>query len=88
MLNIGFKSYDIEIMEMILILKCINEHPKLKGTELVKLLGISKSTFYRKVEVFRSAGFQAKLKKHGYDVTFDQVVKQELNYKSQCQKQS
>lgn len=71
-MTLELKSYNIEIAEMLIIMKCIHDHPNLKGEALAKMLGIGKSNFYRKVKVLEDIHFRQKLINHGY--TLKQVM--------------
>jgi len=72
-MNIELRSYSLEIAEMFLIKKALDDHPHYKGKEIAKLLKISRSSFYRKLKVYQSEEFHSKLIDEGY--TLDNVLK-------------
>lgn len=74
-MTLELKSYNIEIAEMLIIARCIEENPKLSGIEISKLLGIGKSSFYRKIKLLDDDRFRAKLIDLGYTLSTIQVTK-------------
>jgi DNA-binding MarR family transcriptional regulator len=72
---IELKSYSIEIAEMLIIARCIEENPKLSGTEISRLLGIGRSNFYRKIKLLDDDRFREKLIDLGYTLSTIQITK-------------
>lgn len=72
-IKMEFLSYDMEIIEMLMIQRVMMDYPNEDVIFLAGLLGISKSSFYRKFKKLSDLSFKQKLIEHGYTVKHSMV---------------
>ncbi len=70
---IELKTYDLRIAEIIVILRCIQDHGHLGRSgwkTIIKKLGISRAGFYRKIKLFDNQKIIDELIDLGYTLSF------------------
>lgn len=69
-MTIELKTYDLQILELVVIMRCMQDHPNVKVTDLAKILNVGKSTLYRKIEALKDPATHAKFIDIGYTLSF------------------
>lgn len=71
-MTIELRSYDLSVAELVIIAKCIADHPDANGVTIAKILGMSKSNFYLKVKQLSDPDTRHRLIDLGY--TLQEVI--------------
>lgn len=77
---IEIRSYDLELAELVIISRCINNYPRKSFVSLSKVLGISKSNLYRKIEMLKDERIIKRLIDAGYTITETSTIIKEIKH--------
>lgn len=69
-MTLELRTFNVNIIELLVIQKCMEANPDVKTVELAKILGIGKSTLYRKLELLQDPETHKKFAELGYSISY------------------